>query len=266
MATALGWTVAVVFVYMTSWFAVAMLAGRNDIADVAWGLGFVVIAWSLVLRGPVTPRLLLLAGLVTAWGIRLAVYVHARNRGKGEDFRYKAWREEWGRWFVPRTYLQVFLLQGFFMTLIAAPLWVVASAPDRTLGPWALAGAVVWAFGFGFEAVGDAQMLSFKRDPANKGKLIDIGLWRYTRHPNYFGEVVLWWGAWLVAVPVENGWLGVVGPLTITLLLLKVSGIPMLEKRYAGRPDWEAYKARTSAFVPLPPRKPVGGSDTGSGS
>lgn len=245
----------VVFVYMTSWFVLALALKRNDIVDVAWGLGFIVVAVSLVLRVDAPPaRLLLLCGLHTAWGIRLATHIHMRNRGRNEDFRYAKWRSEWGRWFVLRTYLQVFILQGLLMVLISAPAIVVAAAPPRPLDALAYAGSLVWAFGLLFEAVGDAQLAAFKRNPSSRGQLMDRGLWSWTRHPNYFGEVVLWWGVWLVALPVEFGWLAVVGPLTITLLLLRVSGIPMLEKKYAGRPDWEAYAARTSAFFPLPPK------------
>jgi steroid 5-alpha reductase family enzyme len=255
LLSAAGFAALVVFVYMTTWFVVAMVSGRNDIADVAWGLGFVVVAWALVIRqGDPGARLLLIAGLHTAWGIRLAIHIHTRNRGRGEDFRYENWRKQWGRWFVPRTYLQVFLLQGFFMVLICAPAVAAAAAPEAPVGPFAILGTAVWLFGLVFEAIGDAQLLAFKRDPANKGAIMNRGLWRYTRHPNYFGEVVLWWGVWLVALPVELGWLAIVGPLTITVLLLRVSGIPMLEKKYEGRADWEAYKARTSAFVPLPPK------------
>jgi steroid 5-alpha reductase family enzyme len=192
---------------------------------------------------------------VLAWGLRLAIHIHVRDRGRGEDPRYKKWREEWGRWFLPRSFLQVFMLQGALLVMVAAPVIFVNAAPASPLGPLDALGALVWLTGFIFEAVGDLQLLRFRRDPANKGRLMTSGLWRYTRHPNYFGEVTLWWGVWLIAAAAPGGWVTVIGPLTITGLILKVSGIPMLESRYYGRPDFEEYRRRTSAFFPLPPRE-----------
>ncbi len=272
-----GWSALIVLAYMTTWFVVGLAARRNDVADVAWGLGFVVIAWSAPAIGAgYDARSLLLAALVTVWGVRLAAHIRARNKGRGEDFRYKQWREDWGEHFVVRAYLQVYLLQGFFMLVISTPVLFTAAAPDPAsgalarwlgalgvptaglsgidgIGRLALLGAVIWAYGFMWEAVGDYQLLRFMRDPERHGIMTE-GVWRYTRHPNYFGETMQWWGIWLVAAPVEYGWLAVIGPVTITFLLLKVSGVPKLEEKYAGRPEWEAYKERTSKFVPLPPR------------
>jgi steroid 5-alpha reductase family enzyme len=248
-------TAGAVLVYMTGWFIAAQLRGRNDIADVAWGLGFILAAAvSLGAGGVYSPRGLLVSSLVLAWGVRLALHIHTRNRGKGEDPRYRQWREEWGRWFVLRSFLQVFVLQGLLLVLVAVPVIVVNAAPPAPLGWLDGLGVTVWLAGFCFEAFGDWQLLQFIRTPANKGKLMTSGLWRYTRHPNYFGEVTLWWGIWLMALSVPGGWLTVVGPLTITTLILKVSGIPMLEKPYEDRADFQAYKRRTSAFFPLPPK------------
>lgn len=244
-----------VLLYMTGWFLAAQIRGRNDIADVAWGLGFILVAAvSLVHGGIYSGRGLLVSGLVLAWGIRLALHIHSRNRGKGEDPRYRKWREEWGRWFVLRSFLQVFMLQGMLLLMAAVPIVFVNSAPAGTLGWLDLLGVTVWLTGFSFEAIGDWQLLTFIRNPANKGKLMTEGLWRYTRHPNYFGEVTLWWGIWLVTLALPGGWLTVIGPLTITFLILKVSGIPMLEAPYEKRADFQEYKRRTSAFFPMPPR------------
>jgi len=243
-----------VLVYMTGWFIAAQIRGRNDIADVAWGLGFILVAVvSLVTGDAYSPRGLLVSGLVLVWGLRLALHIHYRNRGRGEDPRYRQWREEWGRWFVLRSFLQVFMLQGALLLLVAVPIVFVNQAPATPLGWLDLLGLAVWLYGFCFEAIGDWQLLMFIRDPANGGKLMTGGLWRYTRHPNYFGEVTLWWGIWLMTLSLPGGWLTVVGPLTITILILKVSGIPMLEKPYEDRADFQEYKRRTSAFFPLPP-------------
>lgn len=245
-----------VLTYMAGWFIASIILGRNDIADVAWGPGFILAAAvSLAAGGVYSPRGLLLCALVVVWGTRLALHIHARNRGKGEDPRYRVWREQWGRWFLPRSFLQVFMLQGFLLVVVSAPVIFVNAAQASSLGALDALGALVWLTGFMFEAVGDWQLLRFLRDPANKGRLMTGGLWRYSRHPNYFGEVTLWWGIWLMALSVPGGWATVVGPLTITVLILMVSGIPMLERRYVGRADFEAYRRRTSAFFPLPPRE-----------
>jgi steroid 5-alpha reductase family enzyme len=252
-------TTSAVLVYMTAWFLAAQLKGRNDIADIAWGVGFIVAAGvSLLAAGLYPPRGLLVSALVLIWGVRLAVHIHARNRGRGEDRRYRQWREEWGRWFVLRSFLQVFILQGVLLVAVAVPVIHANGSVSPPLGLLDLLGVLVWLTGFGFETVGDWQLLKFLRDPANKGQLMTAGLWRYTRHPNYFGEVTLWWGVWLIVLSVPGGWLTVIGPLTITGLILKVSGIPMLEKGYEGRADFAAYQRRTSAFFPRPPREEGG--------
>jgi steroid 5-alpha reductase family enzyme len=247
-------TGGVILLYMTCWFIAAQIRGRNDIADVAWGLGFILAAAvSLVAGGIFTLRGLLISSLVLIWGIRLALHIHKRNSGKGEDPRYRKWREEWGRWFVLRSFLQVFMLQGILLLMVAIPIVFANTEPAAPLGWLDFLGIAVWLTGFCFEAVGDLQLLRFIRTPTNKGRLITTGLWRYTRHPNYFGEVTLWWGIWLMTLALPGGWLTVIGPLTITTLILKVSGIPMLEKPYEERADFQEYKRRTSAFFPLPP-------------
>jgi len=248
-------TTGCILLYMTGWFIASRLMARNDIADVAWGLGFILAAGvSLVSAGVYAPRGLLVSGMVLTWGLRLALHIHARNRGRGEDPRYRKWREEWGRWFVIRSFLQVFMLQGLLLVMVAIPVIFINAAPPVALGWPDLVGVAIWLTGLSFEAVGDWQLLRFLRNPANRGSLMTSGLWRYTRHPNYFGEVSLWWGLWLLALPIAGGWLTIIGPLTISFLILKVSGIPMLEKQYEERADFQEYKRRTSAFFPLPPR------------
>lgn len=246
----------IVTLYMTCWFAVAVRKGRNDLADIAWGGGFILVALSsLALHGAVTPRSALVSGLVVIWGTRLAVHIGLRNRGKPEDARYRKWREEWGEHVLLRSFLQIFLLQGCLLLVISIPVILVNLSPPEPLAWLDVLGLLVWLTGFLFEAEGDFQLVLFKRNPAHKGKIMTTGLWRYTRHPNYFGEVTLWWGIYLIALSVPHGWLTVVGPLTITILILKVSGIPMLEKKYEGNAEFQEYKRRTSAFWPLPPKR-----------
>jgi steroid 5-alpha reductase family enzyme len=245
-----------VLLYMTGWFLLALWRRRNDLADIAWGGGFIAAALTAVfLQTGLGSRARLVVLLVILWGLRLAVHIGLRNLGKGEDERYRKWREEWGRHWLLRSYLQVFLLQGFLLYLISLPvIWTILAKPSPWSGLDAL-GLAVWIVGFVFEAVGDFQLARFKKDPAHRGKIIQTGLWRYSRHPNYFGEVTLWWGIYLLALSAPGGWMTIIGPLTITFLILKVSGIPLLEKKYVNNAAFQEYARRTSAFFPLPPRK-----------
>lgn len=245
--------ISVVFIYMSLWFVVSLVKKRNDVADVAWGLGFVLVTWvSFFLSDDSGARGLLASLLVSVWGVRLAWHIHTRNKGKTEDYRYLAWRKEWGKWFYIRSYAQVYLLQGTLLFLIVIPVLFINKDVGASLGLLDFVGVAVWLLGFYFEVVGDAQLARFIKDPTNKGKLMQSGLWAYTRHPNYFGEVTQWWGIWLIALSVPNGLLAIVGPLTITVLIVKVSGIPMLEKKMAEHPDFAEYKRTVSAFIPLP--------------
>lgn len=244
------------FLYMSLWFVVSLIKKRNDVADIAWGLGFMLMAWvSFFFSENSGIRGLLVNSLVSIWGLRLAWHIHSRNRGKSEDYRYLAWRKEWGRLFYLRSYLQVYLLQGFLLFLIAIPIITINRNDGLSLGWLDFIGVLVWIIGFYFEAVGDAQLAQFVKNPANKGKIMQNGLWAYTRHPNYFGEVTLWWGIFIISLGNAPFFYTIIGPLTITILILFVSGIPLLEKKYAGNPDFEEYKKRTSVFFPLPTKK-----------
>lgn len=240
-----------IFIYATLWFILSLLIKRNDVADIAWGLGYILLCGFYFFTREPASRALLLYSLVFLWGIRLAIHIFIRNKGKTEDFRYLQWRKDWGKSFFIRSYLQVYLLQGFLLLVIIAPVMIVATKSQPDLNLLDYIGMGLWLIGFYFEAVGDAQLARFKKDPLNKGKIIQSGLWQYTRHPNYFGEVVLWWGVGLIALNSPWGILGLIGPLTITLLILFVSGVPMMEKKYEGNADYEVYKKRTSGFIPL---------------
>lgn len=251
------------FLLMTAAFMVAMLVKDNSIVDVVYGTAFVMAGWAtFAVHAQGHPRQYLLLGLVSVWGIRLATHIFMRKRGEeGEDFRYRQWRQEWGNTFVWRSYLQIFMLQGAVVYLVLMPLLLVIHAPGAALGLLDGLGVLIWVLGLAFEAVGDWQLLQFKKDPANKGHVIQSGLWRYTRHPNYFGEATLWWGVFLVALDTPLGMWAVASPLVIDFLLLKVSGIPMLEAKYAGNVEFEAYKRRTNAFFPWFPGRAEGGTD-----
>jgi steroid 5-alpha reductase family enzyme len=246
----------VVWAYMTIWFFVALRLQKNDVADIAWGGGFIVAAvTAIALQNTITPRALLIFLLVLVWGGRLIVHIGARNLGKPEDPRYRQWRQDWGAHAAVRSFLQIFLFQGLLLVIISIPVTFSIISESRPLNLLDLAGGAVWLTGFLFETVGDRQLAAFKIDPANKGRIMTSGLWKYTRHPNYFGEVTLWWGIYIIALSVPGGWMTIIGPLTITVLILWVSGIPLLEKKYEGNKEFTAYKHRTSAFFPLPPRQ-----------
>ncbi len=246
----------ILFLYMSAWFAMSLVKKRNDVADVAWGLGFVLLAWvSFFLGKAQGARGLLIGLLVSIWGIHLAWHIHARHQGRAEDYRYAKWREEWGQWFYFRSFTQVYLLQGALLFIIALPILLINKRTGRALGILDLIGLAIWILGFIFEVVGDAQLARFIKDSSNKGKLMQSGLWRYTRHPNYFGEVTMWWGIYFVALSAPHGFLGIIGPITITFLILKISGIPMLEKKMIEHPDFPEYRRRTSVFIPWFPKK-----------
>ena len=249
----------ILFGYMNLWFFWSLVKKRNDVADVAWGLGFVLLAWtSIWLSEEKTLTGFITSSLVTIWGMRLAWHIQARHRNKPEDERYAKWREEWGRSFYLRSYFQVFLLQGFLLYLVSLPVTAINLRPGGG-GGWFLGlGLCLWLFGFIFETVADWQLSSFLKKPEGKGKLMRSGLWSYSRHPNYFGEVTQWWGIWVIALSSVAGALTIIGPLTITYLILKVSGVPMLERKMSEHPDFRSYESEVSIFFPLPPRRKEG--------
>ncbi|HET9132782.1 MAG TPA: DUF1295 domain-containing protein [Gemmatimonadales bacterium] len=245
--------------WLLLFFALAWAASvvRRDasLADRVWGLGFVLLAWHhawfVTQRGGTVDWLPVM--LVTLWGLRLSAHITVRNWGHGEDRRYRAMRERNGpRWWLTSLWW-VFGLQALLCAIIALPLGVaIPATPSSRLR---IAGAAVWTLGFCWEAIADRQLLRFVRDPASRGQVLDTGLWRYSRHPNYFGEIVCWWGVWLLAVPA-GGWWTVLGPLTITLLLVRVSGVTLLEADIASRrPGYADYVRRTNALIPGLPRR-----------
>jgi steroid 5-alpha reductase family enzyme len=248
-----GWAI---FILMTLLWLVSLFIKNASIVDVFWGIGFVFIAlmdYSLSPFMSSTKWLLLI--LVTIWGVRLALHIGTRNWGKPEDFRYAKWREEHGKGWPLISYFQVFLLQGFLMWIIAAPLISVRVTDGiPPLSPLAVIGALVWAYGFFFEAVGDWQLARFKADPSNKGELMTSGVWKYTRHPNYFGDAAQWWGFYLIAASA-GGWWTIFSPIIMTWLLLQVSGVAMLEKTMKDKPGYQEYARRTSAFIPWPTKR-----------
>ncbi len=243
---------------MTALWLVSLPLQNVSIVDIFWGPGFAVIAIaSLLLAEGNAERQLLLSVLTTLWALRLGIYLAVRNIGHGEDYRYAQWRaaaEEKGQNFAVRALFRVFLLQGMLMWIIALPVQLGQVPAAPALGWAAAVGTLLWLLGFLFEAIGDWQLRRFKSDPDNQGKVMDRGLWRYTRHPNYFGNACLWWGLWLIAVEAAPLWT-ILSPAIMTFLLMKVSGVSLLEQSLkTSKPGYEEYVKRTNAFFPGPPR------------
>jgi steroid 5-alpha reductase family enzyme len=232
-----------------------------SIVDIFWGTGFVIAVWVyfLLTQDEFAGRRWLIAIITSIWGLRLSIHIFLRNVGKGEDFRYQKWREEAGPAWWWRSFFKVFLLQGVLMWIISAPLLSaqIGTTPDRLI--WLdFVGFGVWLIGFYFEAVGDWQLAHFKADPANQGRLLNTGLWRYTRHPNYFGDATQWWGFYLIAI-AAGGWWTVFSPILMTFLLRRVSGVAMLEKTLKNtKPGYKEYVENTNAFMPWFPKKKGG--------
>ncbi len=239
--------------YYIAWFIISLLVRRNDVADLAWGLGFPLLMWTAVARSGSSPVSVLIAVLVSIWGSRLALHIFSRIRRTQEDRRYQEWRAQW-RFFLLRSFLQIYLLQGMLMFVIAYSSISIILAQLPQLTVWSIVGTLVWIGGLLCESIADRQLAEFKRDPANKGKILQSGLWRYSRHPNYFGEISMWWGLSIIGVNMLQPSL-LLSPVAITLLILFVSGVPLLEKKYAGRPDFEEYKRRTSVLIPWVPKR-----------
>ena len=246
----------IILAYFSVLFVIGTMRKNNSIVDIGWGIGFVILAWSLlILRLPLSLVRTTITLLVTLWGVRLFYHILKRNHGKPEDFRYVAFRKAWGKWVVPRAFFQIYMLQGLLMFLIALPYILQGGTSGGVQIALYVIGLIVFAIGFTFESVGDAQLKAFLRDPANKGKIMTGGLWRYTRHPNYFGEATIWWGIFLIALSGGVSPLAVIGPITITVLLLFVSGVPLLEKSMKNRPGFAEYARQTSIFFPWFPKK-----------
>jgi steroid 5-alpha reductase family enzyme len=241
---------------MTAAWILSLRLRDAGVIDGFWGTGFVALTWIYGFLADGTPeRQMLLALLVTVWGARLSVHIIRRNHGRPEDYRYRAMREKHGERFPVISLFTVFLLQAGLLWLLSAPLLQAQWAP-APLGWLDLAGVVLFAVGLFFESVGDFQLSRFRADPGNRGRVLRKGLWRYTRHPNYFGDAVVWWGFFLIALATPRSAWTIFSPLLMTFFLLKVSGVVLLEKKLVQtRPEYADYIAMTSAFVPWFPRE-----------
>ena len=246
----------VIGLFMLGIWIVSLLCVDVSIVDCFWGLGFVIVVWVRLALYHINeaPQSLLLPILVTLWGLRLSGYLGWRNWGQGEDFRYRSMRARHGGRFPWLSLITVFGVQGLVMWVVALPLQVRQDAP-LLWHAGNLVGLLLWCIGFWFESVGDLQLARFKSRPENQGKVMDRGLWRFTRHPNYFGNALVWWGLAVIALNGINNYWVLISPIVMTFCLLHVSGVPLLETALARRKSgYQDYIQRTSAFLPWPPR------------
>lgn len=242
------------FLYFTMWYVIGFVKKNAGVVDIGWGLGFVILSWFVTIQH-LSFTTIFVSILVSIWGLRLASHIYKRNHGKPEDFRYANFRKKWGSIYYLRSYFQLFLLQGVFMLLISLSFLYITQTSSIELLPLFVFGILIWVIGFFFESMGDYQLKRFIANPVNKNKLIQSGLWKYTRHPNYFGEATMWWGIFVIGLSCNTPWFTIISPITITVLVCFVSGIPMLEKNLNKYPDFQEYKDRTSVFIPWFPKK-----------
>ena len=240
---------------MTALWVLSLILKNSSIVDIFWGTGFVLINLAAYYFSHHSLQQTVLTIIVTSWGLRLSIHIFLRNHGKPEDFRYAQWRRENGSRWLWISFFKVFLLQGILMLIIASPLLAVQTVADgSSLLAASVVGIAVWGIGFFFEVVSDYQLARFKSDSQHQGKLLTRGLWRYSRHPNYFGDTMQWWGFYLLAF-ASGYWWTIYSPVIMTLLLLRVSGVTLLEKTMKTRPGYEDYIRTTHAFIPWIPSR-----------
>ncbi|MGM0548667.1 MAG: DUF1295 domain-containing protein [Bacillota bacterium] len=245
-----------VLAYFSLFFIIAILKKDNSIVDVGWGLGYVYTAnLALYLTNNYNLRSFIITFIVTIWGLRLSYHIFKRNQGKGEDFRYAEWRKNWNHFYLT-SFLRVFMLQGVLLFIISTPIIKIIAAPYQGLKIIDFLGLLVWGLGFAFEALADKQLKDYKAlaDSKKNGHVLKSGVWKYTRHPNYFGDALVWWGFYLIALSIPGAWKFIFSPLIMTFLLRFVSGVPLLEKRYADDEEYQEYAKKTNIFFPWFPK------------
>ncbi|HYW94454.1 MAG TPA: DUF1295 domain-containing protein [Bacteroidales bacterium] len=241
-----------IFFYMVIFYMAARAVHNNSIVDIGWGPGFVAICIVLALTfNGLSNNAVMLFSFTTLWAFRLAGHVYLRSAGHQEDFRYAKWRREWGKKEPLIAFFRIFMLQGLFMLVVSLPLIIAFTNPGGNLEIFSYLGILVFSAGFLIETIADWQLSSFKKKPEHAGKIITHGLWKYSRHPNYFGESLVWWGLWLTSTGSGYWYLGLISPLVITFLLRYVSGVPMLEEKFRSRPGFEEYAQKTPVFIPF---------------
>ncbi len=244
-------------VYFSSIFVLAQILKNNSIVDSFWGHGFLIVALYTFVKSDTSGiKSCLVTAFVAFWAIRLFVHITIRNWNKPEDYRYVNMRKKWGTKFpLLKAYVNVFVIQGVLLFVIANTIVSANTQSIQRLNLINILGVIVWIVGAYFEVVGDKQLTDFKKDASNKGKLMTNGLWQYTRHPNYFGEATMWWGIFFITISSLSQLYMIISPVTITYLLIYVSGVPLLENKYKDRKDFKEYSKRTNKFFPWFPKK-----------
>lgn len=252
----------ILLLYFMVWFIIAQVKNNNGLVDIAWGLGVIVSAVSsLIIGDQYSITGLILTGLSIIWGLRLSLYLFKRNFNKTEDFRYQNLRKKWKTHIKLKSLLYVFITQSIVSYGIAIPIILtnlIKNKPFHLISTVFISiGGMLFILGYIFEVLADTSLSKFKKDPNNKGKIMQKNVWKYSRHPNYFGEAALWWGMGIVSLATLNvvSFIGLLSPLVMTYLLLFITGVPLLEKKYKDNPLYQAYAAKTSIFLPRRPKK-----------
>jgi steroid 5-alpha reductase family enzyme len=241
----------IVLAYFLLFFIVGTIIKNNSIVDIGWGFGFVLTSWLLFfISKDYSVSKIIINVLVSLWGLRLFYHILKRNLFKEEDFRYLQWRKEWGKYVIPRAFIQVYMLQAMFMLLVGFNTFYI-NINAFNFNWWMIVGLIVWLVGYYFEVVGDRQLRQHIANPEMKGKLLTTGLWSITRHPNYFGEALMWWGIFVATLVIGAPFWLIFSPIVITFLLRFVSGVPLLERRMKDKPGWDEYAQKTSVFIPF---------------
>lgn len=246
----LGIVGILLFLYMSLCYLAAVVKKKADFADLAWGPGFILVAWTSLILGRITVYGLIVNTLITIWAIRLALHIYLRNRNRDEDFRYQSLKKKWGNFYL-RLFSDVFLLQGCILYVVALPVIWIHTHPAKNSRHILWIALPVWLIGFVIETIADRQLAVFKRDPSNKNKLFTLGLWSYVRHPNYLGELIQWWAIWVMAAFLPFGWALIISPVLLTFLIVYISGIQPLEEKLLKRADFKVYAKNTPSLIPF---------------
>lgn len=241
-----------VLVYFSLLFAIACKIKNYAIADIGWGAGFILTAGvSGYMASITTPFYTLVFGLVCLWGIRLSIHIYLRNKGKDEDFRYQNFRKQWIKHPYLQAYIKLYLTQALLTLIVSTAIFIAVTSEASELNLLSILFACVALFGFLYESISDYQLVKFKKTDGSSGKIMRQGLWRYSRHPNYFGEIVFWWGISLLVATTTGNYLALTSGLVMNLLIVFVSGVPMLEAKYKSNPAYEDYIRSTNSLIPI---------------